>query len=97
MIKSWRKGWYEGSQQTTDPNFAFGFVQIGGKTETAPNFPLVRWHQTADYGYVPNPEMENTFMAITVDLPDPTSPFSRLVKFIVGRGIHRYSIKLNEQ
>lgn len=80
MIKSWRKGWYDGSHQTTDPDFPFGFVQICGQSKPTSNFPLIRWHQTADYGYVPNPEMENTFMAVAVDLPDPKSPYSRFVE-----------------
>nr|XP_039256019.1 sialate O-acetylesterase-like [Styela clava] len=76
MIKSWRKNWYEGTMMSTDPDFPFGFVQIGDKTSTSGSFELIRWHQTADYGYVPNPEMENTFMAVAIDLPDNDSPYA---------------------
>ena len=31
---------------------------------------FVRWHQTADYGYAPNPSMNNTFMAVAMDTYD---------------------------
>ena len=30
--------------------------------------PILRWQQTAGYGYVPNPAMPRTFMATAVDL-----------------------------
>lgn len=39
------------------------------------SFPNIRWHQTADHGYVPNSRMLKTFMAVTLDLPDETSPY----------------------
>ena len=32
------------------------------------SFELVRWHQTADYGTVPNPAMPKTFMAVAHDI-----------------------------
>lgn len=35
----------------------------------------VRWAQTYNYGYVPNPVLENVFMANAMDLPDYTSPY----------------------
>ena len=35
----------------------------------------MRWHQTADYGSVPNVKMPNTFMAVATDLGDPQSPY----------------------
>jgi len=38
-------------------------------------YPLIRWHQTADYGYAPNKAMPNTFMAVALDLPDDDSPY----------------------
>jgi sialate O-acetylesterase len=34
----------------------------------------LRWAQTAGYGYVPNPAMPNTFMAVSVDTPDRPYP-----------------------
>ena len=36
-------------------------------------FPDIRWHQTADVGYVPNPKMPNVFMSVAIDLPDNNS------------------------
>ncbi|KAI9537209.1 hypothetical protein NQZ68_027243 [Dissostichus eleginoides] len=39
-------------------------------------FPNIRWHQTADTGFVPNPRMQNTFMAVAMDLPDERSPYN---------------------
>jgi hypothetical protein len=30
----------------------------------------IRWAQTAGYGYTPNPQMPNVFMATSVDTPD---------------------------
>lgn len=77
LIKDWRQSWYESSQMSTDPSFPFGFVQIAGVVGSKPNYPVVRWHQTADYGYVPNPDMENAFMAVAMDLPDFDSQYGR--------------------
>ena len=37
-------------------------------------FADIRWHQTADIGFVPNPRMENVFMASAVDDADFNSP-----------------------
>ena len=34
----------------------------------------VRWAQTYEYGYVPNPSLENVFMSVAFDLPDFHSP-----------------------
>ena len=33
-------------------------------------FSEVRWGQTANHGFVPNYDMPNVFMAVTMDLPD---------------------------
>lgn len=41
-------------------------------------FPVIRWAQTANYGYVPNKRMENVFMAVAIDLGDPSSPFGSI-------------------
>ena len=35
---------------------------------------MIRWGQTANYGYVPNDRMKDVFMAVAIDLGDPTSP-----------------------
>lgn len=77
MIKDWRKSWLEGTGGHTDDLFPFGFVQLASVTSTPENgmFPMVRWHQTADFGYVPNSAMPKTFMAAALDLADPQSPY----------------------
>ncbi|KAI8752698.1 sialate O-acetylesterase [Biomphalaria glabrata] len=78
MIKDWRSNWNMASNGQTSATFPFGFVQL------APNHPSpgstsgftdIRWHQTADRGYVPNPDMPNVFMAVALDLPDFNSTY----------------------
>ena len=77
MIAAWRRAWHAGTAGQTDELFPFGFVQLS--TWGKPNIPLgaegseagvpvVRWAQTANVGYVPNPAMPKTFMATAVDL-----------------------------
>ena len=70
-INDWRDKWH-------GVFVPYGFVQLanfvgnGGVT--------VRWHQTADYGYTPNPSMENVFMAVAIDTYDePSGIHPRLV------------------
>ena len=58
-------------------------MQIGANYKDsviASGFPDIRWHQTADYGYVPNPKMKNVFMAVSMDITDFNSPFGRQVQ-----------------
>ncbi|XP_077993426.1 sialate O-acetylesterase-like [Glandiceps talaboti] len=79
MITDWRYKFNQGSQGQTDKLFPFGFVQLSTNTLDPTyigGFPLIRWHQTVDYGYVPNAKMPNTFMAVAMDLGDPESPYS---------------------
>ncbi len=47
-------------QLSTDRNDT---TRVGG-------FPLIRWHQTFDVGYVPNNVVPKVFMAVTLDLRD---------------------------
>ncbi|BFZ09706.1 hypothetical protein BsWGS_12748 [Bradybaena similaris] len=81
MISDWRLNFHQASNGQTDPAFPFGFVQLA-PYNNLPNqtrgFPDIRWHQTADYGYVPNPKMPNTFMAVAIDLPDFNSTYGRI-------------------
>ncbi|XP_012942502.1 sialate O-acetylesterase [Aplysia californica] len=80
MIADWREKFSQVSQQT-NPQFPFGFVQLAGY-RPAPlitvGFPDIRWHQTADVGYVPNPKMPNVFMAVAMDLPDFNSTYGAI-------------------
>ncbi|XP_060160206.1 sialate O-acetylesterase isoform X3 [Globicephala melas] len=78
LIEDWRQTFHDGSQGQTERFFPFGFVQLSSYLSGAtPNdgLPEIRWHQTADFGYVPNLRMPNTFMAVAVDLCDRNSPF----------------------
>ncbi|XP_034023873.1 sialate O-acetylesterase [Thalassophryne amazonica] len=77
MIDDWRMTFHQGSGEQTAKEFPFGFVQLSTykKASIDDSFPRIRWHQTADIGFVPNPKMQRTFMAVAMDLPDETSPY----------------------
>ncbi|XP_051254303.1 sialate O-acetylesterase isoform X2 [Dicentrarchus labrax] len=80
MIDDWRMAFHQGSGGKTAHDFPFGFVQLSTyqKGSTDYGFPNIRWHQTADTGFVPNPRMKKTFMAVAMDLPDETSPYGSI-------------------
>lgn len=81
MINDWRMNFNLGSENQTDILFPFGFVQLApwrNDSSIIKGFPDIRWHQTADYGFVPNPDMPKTFMAVAIDLPDFTSPYNSI-------------------
>ena len=63
LITDWRSKWHG-----SDPIFPFGAVQLG--TDVENGGVIIRWHQTADYGYTPNPTLENVFMAVALDTYD---------------------------
>ena len=58
MISEWRKLW--STFTPTSNMFPFGFMQLSTNQaeDHWPGFPTVRWHQTADFGYVPNDLMK---------------------------------------
>ena len=58
MILAWRKIWSQFSPTST--NFPIGFMQLStwDANDNKPGFPVVRWHQTADHGFVPNQELQ---------------------------------------
>ncbi|XP_077161221.1 sialate O-acetylesterase isoform X2 [Paroedura picta] len=80
LIADWRESFHEGSVGQTEQNFPFGFVQLSTylRVGVDDSFPRIRWHQTADYGYVPNKKMPNTFMAVALDLCDASSPYGSI-------------------
>ncbi|XP_029922909.1 sialate O-acetylesterase [Myripristis murdjan] len=80
MIDDWRFAFHQGSGGQTAPDFPFGFVQLCTykKGSTDDGFPNIRWHQTADVGFVPNRRMKRTFMAVSLDLPDDHSPYGTI-------------------
>eukprot|EP01084_Bolivina_argentea_P283285 485111_1 len=84
MISDWRQKWALNSN--TSDAFPFGYVHLstwgdGTNNKTCGNnigcttAGIVRWGQSANYGYIPNKIMPNTFMATAIDLGDPTSPY----------------------
>ncbi|XP_037361420.1 sialate O-acetylesterase [Talpa occidentalis] len=81
LIDDWRLTFHQGSQGQTARYFPFGFVQLSSYLRGATpddQCPEIRWHQTADFGYVPNQRMPNTFMAVAMDLGDRNSPFDSI-------------------
>ena len=48
---------------------------FGNENKTTGGFPIIRWAQTANMGYVPNSVLQKVFMAVATDLGDPTSPY----------------------
>jgi len=72
MISSWQSEFsiHSGVSEA----LPFGFVQLSTikHGDMSVGFPIIRWHQTADYGYVPNnsPGMEHVFMAVALDTYD---------------------------
>ena len=57
---------------------SFQLASTGDSNTTVGGFPVIRWAQTANYGYVPNERLQNVFMAVAMDLGDPTSPFGSI-------------------
>ncbi|XP_077467476.1 sialate O-acetylesterase isoform X2 [Stigmatopora argus] len=80
MIDDWRMAFHLGSGGQTAMDFPFGFVQLSTsiKGSTDNGFPNIRWHQTADKGFVPNSRLQRTFMAVAMDLPDENSPYGTI-------------------
>ncbi len=80
LVNDWRNKWFIGTEGSTNSNFPFGFVQLANSNRTPAigGLPWLRFHQTADFGYSPNPQLKNVFMASAIDLVDnyenPTHP-----------------------
>lgn len=72
LVESWRKIW-SAVPGTTDRMFPFGIVSLADGTDEGfgRNMRGFRWSQTANYGYLPNDAMPNTFGADAYDLADP--------------------------
>merc|ERR1719270_2395870 len=73
MINEWRKIW--STNTPTSEDFPFGFMQLStwDANNAGPGFPVIRWHQTADQGYVPNEILKNVFMGVAIDTYDEES------------------------
>ena len=91
MIESWRKYWHLYSDTDAMFPFGYVQLSTFYDTSmneacsspSQQNVDIdnctcigdVRWGQSGNYGYVPNEKMVNTFMAGSIDLGDPTSPW----------------------
>ena len=71
LISDWKIP-FEHYGTLVDDRMPFGIVQLS--TDKAddrdPSTPMIRWHQTADYGYLPNEELPNAFLALSLDTYD---------------------------
>ncbi|KAJ8301886.1 hypothetical protein KUTeg_020873 [Tegillarca granosa] len=77
MISDWRQKFNQASLQATSNSFPFGWQ----RTEIKPfstGMAGLRWAQTANQGQVPNPKLQNVFMAVGMDLPDFDSPYGTI-------------------
>ena len=61
MVKDWQVAWTNRSGSSETLRMPFGFVQLAAGARE--NATVVRFAQTAKYGYVPNPLMPTAFMA----------------------------------
>ena len=67
MVNSWRSVW------RAAPSALFGIATLapGGSEGSGQHMAGMRWSQTANYGYWPNPALPNSFGAQVYDLADP--------------------------
>jgi sialate O-acetylesterase len=92
MIESWRQVWNTRTGGITAANFPFGFVQLSTNEPSGAwigGYPWIRWHQTFDVGYVPNPVVPNVFMAAAMDLRDDGGTVHPRTKVDVGYRLSR--------
>ena len=55
LISDWKMEFQHYGTLADPDHMPFGFVQLSTiQPDKNPNTPMIRWHQTADYGYVPN-------------------------------------------
>ena len=75
LINDWRLKFSQNSGTPADA--PFGFVQIATQRADSinNNWSVVRWHQTADYGYAPNDAMHRVFMSTSLDTYDSASGY----------------------
>jgi len=71
LVDLWRREW-SATPGTTSPTFPFGIVTLStGDSEGAYDIGSFRFAQTASWGALPNPDMQNTWTAQAYDLADP--------------------------
>jgi hypothetical protein len=76
LVDDWRKIW-SSTPGTTEPLAPFGIVTLASSgSEGGPNMGAMRMAQTASWGFLPNPDMPQTFLAQAYDLDDEWGPAS---------------------
>ncbi|CAF1196726.1 unnamed protein product [Adineta steineri] len=92
MIQYWRQIWNNRTNGITDIQFPFGFVQLSTSTNNSAvvgGFPMLRWQQTFNVGYVPNDVVPKVFMAVALDLRDDPNNIHPRTKLDVGYRLSR--------
>jgi sialate O-acetylesterase len=92
MIVRWREVWNQRTNGITDINFPFGFVQLSTNTHDSTivgGFPMLRYQQTFNVGYVPNDVVPKVFMAVALDLRDDPNGIHPRTKGDVGYRLSR--------
>ncbi|CAF4384016.1 unnamed protein product [Rotaria socialis] len=92
MIQYWRQTWNERTNGIADIQFPFGFVQLSTNTNNTAyvgGFPMLRWQQTFNVGYVPNNVVPKVFMAVALDLRDDPNGIHPRTKLDVGYRLSR--------
>lgn len=67
MVNSWRQVW----RAPKDALFSIATLAAGGSEGAGQHMAVMRWSQTANCGYCPNPALPNSFGAQVYDLSDP--------------------------
>ena len=85
MIDAWRSEF--SSHSNTNRLAPFGFVQLSTIKygDEGLGMSIIRWHQTADRGIVPNEVLRNVFMAVAIDTYDEVWQIHPRYKQIVGK------------
>jgi sialate O-acetylesterase len=96
LIRFWRQAWNERTNNITDVQFPFGFVQVKKIylliCKSIHTFSWLHWEiqQIVHFmvihgyvGYVPNNVVPKVFMAVTLDLRDDPAEYKDNLDFIV--------------
>ena len=70
MINSWRQVWTGSPAEKESRLFGIATLAAGGSEGAGQHMAGMRWSQTANYGFWPNPAMPNVFGAQVYDLGD---------------------------
>ena len=91
MVAHWRRMWSL-VPGTTDPDASFGIITIADGTEEGNGLNAYAMHasQSANFGSLPNPAIENSYLVLAHDAGDPVRARARSRDLAV----YRYRIAL---